>query len=161
MIEKKFAVSYDPSAVGTRTFVYAVNPNAEYAIVETLQIANSSDSTREFDVGWVEDSKKVIDQDTSTYFGDGTIKVARYLYASALHIILEDAVLPTAAALKVIESPLYLSKRDAIAVRPSSSGSETSFKPLVVVTEYYLDDADSSTSVNLDDVNNLFLLNEY
>ena len=161
MIEKNFTVSYEPSAVGTRTIVYAVNPNASYATVHGIQIANSTTSGFDVDSAWVEDSKKVINYASSETLGDGTITKAKYLYASALHVIVEDVHIPAGAALGIISNPLYLQARDAVGIRPSTTGSDSAFKPVVTVTEFFSEDVDSTTSVDLDDVNNQFLLFEY
>ena len=161
MKEKNFTVSYEPSSVGTRTIVYAVNPHASYATVTSLHLANNTTTGYDVDAAWVEDSKKVLDAANSETFGDGTVIKARYLYASAIHVIIEDVLIPAGAALNIISYPIHLQAKDAVGIRPSTSGSDTAFKPLVTVTEFYADDADMSTSVNLDDVNNLFLNNEY
>ena len=161
MKEKNFTVSYEPSAVGTRTIVYAVNPNASHATVLGIQVANATTSGFDVDAAWVEDSKKVVNYADSTTLGDGTITKAKFFYASALHVIVEDVHIPAGAALGVIANPLFLQARDAVGIRPSTTGSDSAFKPIVTVTEFYDDDADMSTSVDLDDVNNQFLLFEY
>ena len=90
-----------------------------------------------------------------------SITKAKFFYASALHVIVEDVHIPAGAALGVIANPLFLQARDAVGIRPSTTGSDSAFKPVVTVTEFFSEDVDSTTSVNLDDVNNQFLLFEY
>ena len=153
MEQKQFSISYEPSAYDEKVCIYAVNPNAKYAQVEQIQIANSTTSSLDMDVYWVDYSDVVAE--SIVYFGDGKIKQIYNSYGgSALNSILINGNIPKGASLSVLNSHLYLDPRDFIFLRPASSGSGTAFKPLVTVTEYFEDGTNITTSVDLLDTNN-------
>lgn len=152
MEQKQFSVSYEPSAYNVKTAIYAVNPNASYARVEGIQVANNDSSDFTVDLFWVDESGKTV---TNTiYTGSGKIRQEYYDYSgSALNLIIKDGVVPIGSALNVLSMNLYLDTKDFIFIRPSSSGSDNAFKPTISVTEYFEDGTFISTSVDLSNVN--------
>jgi len=160
MEQKQFSVSYEPSAYNEKVCIYAVNPNAKYAQVEQIQIANSTTSALDMDVYWVDYSDVTVS--ATVYFGDGKIKQEFYRYGgSALNSILINGAIPKGASLSVLNSNLYLDPKDFIFLRPASSGSGTAFKPLVTVTEYFEDNTYITTSVDLVTTNNTIVAKTY
>jgi len=148
MEQKQFSVSYEPSAYNEKVCIYAVNPNATYAQVEQIQVANSTTSSLDMDVFWVDYSDVTVT--SIDYYGSGKIRQEYYTYAgSALNSILINGNIPKGASLSVLNSNLYLDPKDFIFLRPASSGSGTAFKPLVTVTEYFEDGTYVTTSVDL------------
>tara|TARA_R110000744_G_scaffold270628_1_gene383808 strand:- start:286 stop:768 length:483 start_codon:yes stop_codon:yes gene_type:complete len=160
MEQKQFSVSYEPSAYNEKVCVYAVNPNAKYASVEQIQIANSTTSGFDMDVFWVDYSDVTVS--STNYYGDGSIRQEYYDYGgSALNSIIQNALVPKGSSLAVLNSPLYLDPKDFIFLRPASSGSGTAFKPLVTVTEYFEDGTYMSTSVDLVTTNTNLIAQTY
>lgn len=160
MASKSFTVSYEPSAYGEKVAIYAVNPNALYAEVETIQIANADSSPYEVDIFWVDESAKEIS--SQILWGDGSVLKSFYNYGgSGLNIIIKDAKIPKGTSLTVLKSSLYLDPKDFIFIRPAASGSDNAFKPLVVVTEHFEDTTYINTSVDLTSINNLLNLTTY
>ena len=160
MEQKQFSISYEPSAYNEKVCIYAVNPNAKYAQVEQIQIANSTTSALDMDIFWVDYSDVTVS--ATVYFGDGKIKQEYYSYGgSALNSILINGNIPRGASLSVLNSNLYLDPKDFIFLRPASSGSGTAFKPLVTVTEYFEDGTYLTTSVDLITTNNNLIAKTY
>ena len=160
MEQKQFSVSYEPSAYNEKVCIYAVNPNAKYAQVEQIQVANSTTSSLDMDVFWVDYSDVTVS--SINYYGDGSIRQEYYTYGgSALNSILINGNIPKGASLSVLNSNLYLDPKDFIFLRPASSGSGTAFKPLVTVTEYFEDGTYLTTSVDLITTNNNLVASTY
>ena len=160
MEQKQFSISYEPSAYNEKVCIYAVNPNAKYAQVEQIQIANSTTSALDMDIFWVDYSDVTVS--ATVYFGDGKIKQEYYSYGgSALNSILINGNIPRGASLSVLNSNLYLDPKDFIFLRPASSGSGTAFKPLITVTEYFEDGTNITTSVDLLTTNNSLVAKTY
>ena len=160
MEQKQFSISYEPSAYNEKVCIYAVNPNAKYAQVEQIQIANSTTSALDMDIFWVDYSDVTVS--ATVYFGDGKIKQEYYSYGgSALNSILINGNIPRGASLSVLNSNLYLDPKDFIFLRPASSGSGTAFKPLITVTEYFEDGTYLTTSVDLITTNNNLIAKTY
>ena len=160
MEQKQFSVPYEPSAYNEKVCIYAVNPNAKYAQVEQIQVANSTTSSLDMDVFWVDYSDVTVS--SINYYGDGSIRQEYYTYGgSALNSILINGNIPKGASLSVLNSNLYLDPKDFIFLRPASSGSGTAFKPLVTVTEYFEDGTYLTTSVDLITTNNNLVASTY
>tara|TARA_R110000851_G_scaffold289625_1_gene443764 strand:+ start:378 stop:860 length:483 start_codon:yes stop_codon:yes gene_type:complete len=160
MEQKQFSVSYEPSAYNEKVCVYAVNPNAKYAQVEQIQVANSTTSGFDIDVFWVDYSDVTVS--ATNYYGDGSIRQEYYDYGGiALNSIIQNGYVPKGASLSVLNSPLYLDPKDFIFLRPASSGSGTAFKPLITVTEYFEDGTYISTSVDLITTNTNLIAKTY
>jgi len=160
MEQKQFSVSYEPSAYNEKVCIYAVNPNAKYAQVEQIQVANSTTSSLDMDVFWVDYSDVTVS--ATDYFGSGKIRQEYYTYGgSALNSILINGNIPKGASLSVLNSNLYLDPKDFIFLRPASTGSGTAFKPLVTVTEYFEDGTYLTTSVDLITTNNNLVASTY
>ena len=152
MKQKQFSVSYEPSAYNEKVCVYAVNPLANYAVVEQIQIANSTTSGFDIDVFWVDYSDVTVS--ATTYYGNGNIIHTYYDYSgSALNSIIQNGLVPRGSSLAVLNSPMYLDPKDFIFLRPASSGSGTAFKPLITVTEYFEDGVSMTSSVDLKTTN--------
>jgi hypothetical protein len=150
MEQKQFSISFEPSAYNQKVCIYAVNPNAKYATVEQIQVANSSTSSLEMDVFWVDYSDATVS--STSRFGNGAIRQEFRNYGgSALNSVIIDATIPKGSALAVLNSNLYLDPKDFIFLRPATSGSDAgaAFKPTVSVTEYFEDANFVSTSVDL------------
>ena len=160
MEQKQFSISYEPSAYDEKVCVYAVNPNAKYAQVEQIQVANSTTSALEMDVFWVDYSDVTVS--SISYYGSGKIRQEYYNYGgSALNSIIQNALVPRGSSLAVLNNPLYLDPKDFIFLRPATSGSGTAFKPLVTVTEYFEDGTYISTSVDLITTNTNLIARTY
>tara|TARA_R110000851_G_scaffold154246_2_gene296429 strand:+ start:209 stop:691 length:483 start_codon:yes stop_codon:yes gene_type:complete len=160
MKTKSLTVSYTPSAVGVIFPIYAVNPNAESAVVEGLQISNYDDSNLKCTVARIEYAAKYAN--TTRYWGDGSIKYENFSYdADAYKVLLRNVIIYPGAALSVLDNRLFLNAKDVITLKPTSSGSDTSFRPTITVTETYADDSDATTVVNLDEVHLQLLAGTY
>ena len=149
MKQKSLTVSFSPSAQADIFPVYVVNPNAVGSKVEGIQIANSHNSaTHTCSIARIEYSKKY--PTNINYFGDGSIRSQIWNYdGSAYSVMLKDVSIPATTALNVLQIPVFLRPRDIITLKPTSTGSGAVFKPTITVTEYFEDDADATTTVDI------------
>tara|TARA_R110000822_G_scaffold27764_3_gene82530 strand:- start:8570 stop:9052 length:483 start_codon:yes stop_codon:yes gene_type:complete len=160
MKTKSLTISYTPSAVDQIFPIYAVNPNANSAVVKGLQVANFADSSMKCTIARIEYSSKY--PNTTLYWGDGSIKNQTFYYdSSAYQVLLNKVVIYPNAALSILDHELYLKPRDVITLRPISVGSSTSFRPTITVIESYDDDADATTVVDLNMVFDQLLAGTY
>tara|TARA_R110002167_G_scaffold8176_6_gene37904 strand:+ start:218 stop:703 length:486 start_codon:yes stop_codon:yes gene_type:complete len=149
MKQKTLTISFAPSALADIFPIYVVNPNAVGCKVEGIQIANSHNSnTHTCSIARIEYGKRYASN--INYFGDGTIRSQTWNYdGSAYSIILKDVSIPPTAALNVLQIPMYLRPKDVITLKPTSSNSGTVFRPTLTVTEFFEDDADATTVVDI------------
>tara|TARA_R110002167_G_scaffold284935_9_gene490117 strand:- start:332 stop:814 length:483 start_codon:yes stop_codon:yes gene_type:complete len=160
MKTKNLTISYDPSAEGVIFPIYAVNPNAQSATVEGLQISNYNDSDLKCTVARIEYTAKY--PNVTRYWGDGTIRYQTFSYdSSAYKVLLNKVVVYPGAALSVLDQQLYLKPKDVITLKPITSGSGTAFRPTITVVETFADDADATTVVDLSVVHTQLLGGTY
>lgn len=161
MKQKTLTVSFAPSSTSKVFPIYVVNPNSSGAKVEGIQIANSSNSaTHTCNIVRLEYSKKWASD--INYFGDGSVRSLTWNYTgSASSRILSEVKIPPNTSLNTLEIPIYLKPSDVIALTPVSVGSDTKFHPTVTIIEFYEDDADASTTVDIYSVFSSLLAGEY
>jgi hypothetical protein len=162
MKQKTLTVSFAPSSLADVFPIYAVNPNALGCRIEGIQIANDSPNTQHTcTVARIEYEKKYATN--INYFGDGsTIRSQDWNYdGSAYAVLLRKVKIPASTALSVLDIPMYLKPKDVLSLKPTSDDSGSIFKPTVTVTEFFDDDADASTTVDISTVFTLMTLGTY
>ena len=160
MKTKNITISYDPSADGVIFPIYAVNPNAINAQVVGIQISNFNEAAVKCTIARIEYTSKY--PNTTRYWGDGSIKYQNFSYDSdAYKVILSKVVIHAGTALSILDTTIYLKPKDVITLRPDTVGSGTSFRPTITVIESFADDADATTTVDLDLVHTQLLAGTY
>jgi len=153
MKQKTLTVSFAPSATADIFPIYAVNPNALGCRVEGIQVANDSSTTQHTcTIARIEYEKKYASN--INYFGDGVnIRSQDWNYdGSAYAVLLKQVVIPKSTALSVLDIPMHLKPNDVLTLKPTSVDSGDIFKPTVTVTEFFDDDADATTVVDVQTV---------
>ena len=161
MKQKTLTISFAPSAQSDIFPIYVVNPSSLGCKIEGIQVANShSSDTHSCTIARIEYSKRY--PTNVSYFGDGSIRSSVWNYdGSAYSVMLKDVNIPPSTSLNVLQIPVFLNAKDVITLKPTSSGSGTSFKPTITVTEFYEDDADASKTVDVHSIFSLMLAGEY
>ena len=134
MQEKQFTVGYSPSSDEYYSVAYAVDPDALYAKVVSMQVANTSEANRNFKLRWSDNSARTIL--TTTYWGDG-ISVKQNYYTHETHLILDDVFLPPKSSIAVLDEEMYLQSKDLLVIKPSVADKMTT---LISIVEYFGDE---------------------
>ena len=148
MQKRTVTTTLSPSAI-TNTLVYATHPDAAYAEITGIQIANTAGTDYEVDIRWLKDSVKAVS--STHYQGDG-VTPAWYHYdyytgssGPAVTDIINDGYVPAGAVLSIVDSPLLFQKRDAVLAQPVQAGAINKLSVTVISCEYFDETVDMST----------------
>lgn len=153
MQKKVLTATYAPSS-NTDTLIYAVHPDASYAEIKGVQVANTAGTDYEIDIRWMSNSVKAVS--STHYQGDG-VTPAWYYYdyytgsaGPAVTDIINDGYVPAGSVLSVLDAHLLFSAKDLVIAQPVNAGAKNKLSVTVMACEYFEDYVYMNAIENLD-----------